>query len=179
MKPRSQAMNFVQVLFSFSGRINRAKYWLGGVFWAVVSIVVFGVLAGMLAKDIMALGSDPSGAEIVRVVFGYGIGLVLVFLVVLVPMIVSSFAIGIKRLHDRDQSGWWLVLFYIGPSAVSAIGQSSGSRMVSLVLSLASFAISIWAIVVLGFLRGTRGPNRYGPDPLGGDTAGVAATSRA
>jgi uncharacterized membrane protein YhaH (DUF805 family) len=29
-----------------------------------------------------------------------------------------------------------------------------------------SFAITIWAIVELGFLRGTIGPNRYGPDPL-------------
>ena len=29
-----------------------------------------------------------------------------------------------------------------------------------------SFAITVWAIVELGFLRGTLGPNRYGPDPL-------------
>jgi len=45
-----------------------------------------------------------------------------------------------------------------------------------LALSLLSFAISIWAIVVLGFLRGTRGPNRYGPDPLEGHTAAAVAT---
>jgi uncharacterized membrane protein YhaH (DUF805 family) len=48
-----------------------------------------------------------------------------------------------------------------------------------LVLSLASLGISIWAIVVLGFLRGTRGPNRYGPDPLGGDAVGIVAAPQA
>jgi uncharacterized membrane protein YhaH (DUF805 family) len=35
-----------------------------------------------------------------------------------------------------------------------------------IILNLISFAISIWALVELGFLRGTVGPNRYGPDPL-------------
>ena len=34
------------------------------------------------------------------------------------------------------------------------------------VLGLASFVISIWALVEIGFLRGTVGPNAYGPDPL-------------
>jgi uncharacterized membrane protein YhaH (DUF805 family) len=33
-------------------------------------------------------------------------------------------------------------------------------------LALASVAISIWALVELGFLRGTSGPNDFGPDPL-------------
>lgn len=168
-------MNFAQVLFSFRGRINRAKYWLAALFWIVVDIIVFGVLIGMLAKDIVALGSDPSAEDLVRVILSYGIGVVLVFLVVFVPMIVSSFAVGIKRLHDRDQSGWWIVLFYFGPAVASGIGRSSVSDAVSLVLPLVSLGISIWAIVVLGFLRGTRGPNRYGPDPLGGNAVGTVA----
>jgi uncharacterized membrane protein YhaH (DUF805 family) len=34
------------------------------------------------------------------------------------------------------------------------------------VFAIAGFAISIWALVELGFLRGTSGPNDYGPDPL-------------
>jgi uncharacterized membrane protein YhaH (DUF805 family) len=172
-------MNFAHVLFGFRGRINRAKYWLAALFWVVVSVVVFGVIGGMLVKDIVALGSEPTGAEILRVVLSYGIGLVLIALVVIVPMVVSSLAIGIKRLHDRDQSGWWIVLFYFGPSVASAIGQGSGSDAAYLVLSLVAFGIWVWALVVLGFLRGTRGPNRYGPDPLGGDTVGMAAAPQA
>jgi uncharacterized membrane protein YhaH (DUF805 family) len=172
-------MNFLQVLFGFHGRINRAKYWLAALFWIVVDIVVFGVIAGMVAKDILALGPQVSAEDIVRVILSFGLGIILFITVVVVPMIVSSFAVGIKRLHDRDQSGWWILLFYFGPAVASALGQNSGSGASSLVLSLVSLGISIWAIVVLGFLRGTRGPNRYGPDPLGGNAVGVAAASQA
>lgn len=164
-------MNFLQVLFSFHGRINRAKYWLAALFWLVVDIVVFGFLAVSLAKDIVALGSEPTGAEILRVILSFGFGIILVCLIVLVPSIVSWFAVGIKRLHDRDQSGWWILLFYFGPGVASAIGQSSDSGAVAAILGLVSLGISIWAFVVLGCLRGTRGPNAYGPDPLGGDVA--------
>jgi uncharacterized membrane protein YhaH (DUF805 family) len=166
-------MNFLQVLFSFHGRINRAKYWLAALFWIVVDIVVFGVLGSMLLKDIVALGSEPSAQDIVRVILSFGLGIVLVLLVVCVPQFVSGFAVGIKRLHDRDQSGWWILLFYFGPAVASALGNRSDAAALVLVMSLVSLGISIWAIVVLGFLRGTRGPNRYGPDPLG-DVAVVA-----
>ena len=38
----------------------------------------------------------------------------------------------------------------------------------AIILGLAGFGISIWALVELGFLRGTVGPNQYGPDPLEG-----------
>jgi uncharacterized membrane protein YhaH (DUF805 family) len=168
-------MNFLHVLFSFHGRINRAKYWLAALFWVVVDIVVFGILAVMLGNHLLALGSEPTGADIVRVILSFGLGIILVCLLVLVPMFVSWLAVGIKRLHDRDQSGWWILLFYFGPGVASAIGHNSDSGALALVLSLVSLGISIWAFVVLGCLRGTRGPNRYGPDPLGGNVGMVAA----
>jgi uncharacterized membrane protein YhaH (DUF805 family) len=71
--------------------------------------------------------------------------------------------VGIKRLHDRDKSGWWLLVFYVLPGVLNTIGESLAAGWI---FSLASFAVSIWALVELGFLRGTAGPNRYGPDPL-------------
>ena len=168
-------MNFLHVLFSFHGRINRAKYWLAAVFWVVVDMVVFGILAVMLANHILSLGAEPTGGEILRAILSFGLGLILICLIVLVPIIVSGFAIGIKRLHDRDQSGWWILLFYFGPAVASAIAQNSDSGAVALLLGLVSLGISIWAFVVLGCLRGTRGPNRYGPDPLAGNVAMAAA----
>lgn len=161
-------MNFLHVLFSFHGRINRAKYWLAALFWFVVDIVVFGVLFGTLAKNILALGSEPSGADILKVILSFGLGIILVCLIVFVPMLVSWFAVGIKRLHDRDQSGWWILLFYFGPAVASGIAHNSDSGAAALVLSLVSIGITVWAFVVLACLRGTRGPNQYGPDPLGG-----------
>lgn len=55
--------------------------------------------------------------------------------------IVANFAIQIKRFHDRNKSGWWIFLHFI-----PAIG-------------------GIWALIELGFLKGTPGPNRFGADP--------------
>jgi len=39
-----------------------------------------------------------------------------------------------------------------------------------LILHVVSFAITVWAFVELGCLRGTLGPNQYGPDPLSNPT---------
>jgi uncharacterized membrane protein YhaH (DUF805 family) len=76
---------------------------------------------------------------------------------------VSSVMVGVKCLHDRDKSGWWLLVFYLLPAILGMVPESVPG---SLILMLASFAVSIWALVELGFLRGTVGPNRYGADPL-------------
>ena len=80
-------------------------------------------------------------------------------------MTVSGVAVGLKRLHDRGMSGWWLLVFYLLPAVLDGIGRAVD---VPIVFSLAGSVISIWALVVLGFLRGTAGVNQYGPDPLGG-----------
>ena len=84
--------------------------------------------------------------------------------IVFVALTVSGVAVGLKRLHDRDMSGWWLLVFYLLPPALDGLGRALG---IPIIFSLAGSAISIWALVVLGFLRGTPGANQYGPDPLG------------
>ncbi len=89
------------------------------------------------------------------------------------PIWVSGIAVGIKRLHDRDKSGWWILLFYFGPQVLNGLATAAGEneQILSLLLSTASVALGIWAIVELGCLRGTPGPNRFGPDPLAKATA--------
>jgi len=57
-------------------------------------------------------------------------------------------AISVQRLHDRDKSGFWLIPMLLIPGG------------------------SIWMIIELGFLRGTPGPNRFGPPP-GKDVASM------
>ncbi len=78
-------------------------------------------------------------------------------------MIVSGCVVGIKRLHDRDKSGWWLLLFYLLSGVLDVIGMTG---KLPFLFELGSVGISIWALVELGFLRGTAGANQYGPDPL-------------
>jgi uncharacterized membrane protein YhaH (DUF805 family) len=58
-------------------------------------------------------------------------------------VLIPSIAVGARRLHDTDRSGWWLLI-----ALIPFIG----------------------AIVLLVFfvLPGTQGTNRFGPDPYGG-----------
>lgn len=65
------------------------------------------------------------------------------FLIFALAIIVPMFAISFRRLHDTDRSAWWLLI---------------------------GFLPLIGAIVLIVFYvtPGTKGPNRFGPDPLGG-----------
>jgi uncharacterized membrane protein YhaH (DUF805 family) len=142
-------MSMTQLLFSFQGRLNRKPYWMT-VIATMVAIIVLLLFALILIREH-------------RFEFA---GLTLVLLVILyIPLIWIGLAIGAKRLHDRDKSAWWLLVFYAAPGILS----SAGNRMEDvgfIILHIISFAISVWAFVELGCLRGTAGPNRYGPDPL-------------
>ncbi len=150
------------LLFTYTGRINRAKYWLAVAIYLAITVLLIGIGLIMFGDSLLAV-SDEETDEIVAGVLSRGIGFTLIVLVVYIPMVVSGFMVGIKRLHDRDKSGWWLLVFYVLPGVLSTIGESLAAGWI---FSLASFAVSIWALVELGFLRGTAGPNRYGPDPL-------------
>ena len=142
-------MPMTQLLFSFQGRLNRKPYWMTAIATMVIIIVLL-LLALILIREH-------------RFEFA---GLTLVLLVILyIPLIWIGLAIGAKRLHDRDKSAWWLLVFYAAPGILS----TAGNRMEDvgfIILHIISFGISVWAFVELGCLRGTPGPNRYGPDPL-------------
>jgi len=135
-------VDFWPLLFRFQGRINRAKYWIATVTYISVTIALVGL--GFFFRF------DTIFFVIAAVAF--------------IAVTVSGIAVGIKRLHDRDMSGWWLLVFYLLPAVLDGIGRALG---VPVIFSLAGSVVSIWALVVLGFLRGTNGANQYGPDPLG------------
>jgi uncharacterized membrane protein YhaH (DUF805 family) len=165
-------MGALHLFFAFSGRINRGKYWLALVVWLLIWIVavpafVIGGLA-ILGSNLID-GSLPSPEDLpafLHLIRDYGILSVIILAFVIVSW-VSALAIGIKRLHDRDRSGWWILLFYFGPAVLAAAQNSAESgTLASLVLGLGAFAVAVWSLVELGFLRGTSGPNRFGPDPL-------------
>jgi uncharacterized membrane protein YhaH (DUF805 family) len=147
-------MPMSQLLFSFSGRVNRRPYWLTSI--AMLLLIVILVAIVFMLMDV-------------------SLSLFVVLGVLYIPLLWIAFAIGAKRLHDRDKSAWWLLLFYILPSILSNVADSTSG--LGILLWLISTAISIWAFVELGCLRGTVGPNRFGPDPLqaASVTAAVAA----
>jgi uncharacterized membrane protein YhaH (DUF805 family) len=149
-------MDWTNFLFSFQGRLNRGKYWLAGFLYIAVWLVFFAISLTLLGDRVDNLLSFA----------GVGLALWLIGIVLLLVTCWSGFAVGVKRLHDRDKTGWWIVLFYLAPSVLSG-AQASGSGGGAMLLMVASFVISVWSFIELGCLRGTRGPNRYGPDPLG------------
>ncbi len=126
----------------FSGRSRRMEYWM----FALLNVIVMTVLMFLaFGAGGFASLADPEAAEAgLGAMFG-GLGLLLVIyaLAVLIP----SVAVTVRRLHDRDMSGWWYLGAILG-SMIPVIG----------------FLVSI-AFLVLMALPGTRGPNRYGPDP--------------
>ncbi|MGA7489987.1 MAG: DUF805 domain-containing protein [Xanthobacteraceae bacterium] len=144
-------MSMSQLLFSFQGRLNRKPYWMTAIAITVFLIVLMLIALGLVGKR----------------EFGAAIGVVALIIILYIPLIWVGLAVGAKRLHDRDKSAWWLLLFYAAPSVLSgAANRTDDIGAMGVVLHLVSFAITVWAIVELGFLRGTLGPNRYGPDPL-------------
>ena len=140
-------MNPIVLLFGFSGRINRAKFWLAALIYVVF---FFGVIG------IAMLASSSLDTIFIAALIAY------------VPLIVSGLAVGIKRLHDRDKSAWWLAVFYLAPLLINLFGiyGLGDDGTLNSILAVVSFAINIWAIVELGCLRGTIGSNQYGGDPL-------------
>jgi uncharacterized membrane protein YhaH (DUF805 family) len=141
-------MDFSSLLFSFQGRINRAKYWL-----AVLIFFVIGIVLG-----------------IVGLIIGHGTIYQVLSFVVDIGLFVCGLAVAAKRLHDHDKSAWWLLLFNVAPVVLIAIGVGlsigSSSWTPATICGLAAAAVGIWAFVLLGCLRGTVGKNSYGPDPL-------------
>jgi uncharacterized membrane protein YhaH (DUF805 family) len=80
------------LLFSFQGRVNRAKFWLVNIGLLVVEAIVFGVAGGSAM-----ITDDP--ANMTMPSFGIlGIVCLLVFIV----LIWAGLAIAVKRWHDRN-----------------------------------------------------------------------------
>ena len=124
----------------FRGRSRRKEYWMFVLGYTLV-ILAIGLVFGLGAALTDPGTIDPEALNSPMLFALVAIGIV--GLAIFIP----SLAVQVRRLHDRDMSGWWLLLLY----ALS-------------LLPIVGFLASI-AILVLAILLGTRGPNRFGPDP--------------
>jgi uncharacterized membrane protein YhaH (DUF805 family) len=98
-----------------SGRATRSEFWWWILFY-FLGLLAAGLVAG-------AVGSSAGGLIAVVVVFG---------------LLVPSFTVAVRRLHDSDRSGWYLLL-----NLIPYVG----------------------ALILLYFyvVDGSPGPNRFGP----------------
>jgi uncharacterized membrane protein YhaH (DUF805 family) len=176
-------MDYVWFLFRFEGRINRAKYWLALLIVACWMLFVLMVLAGIaklfgVADRRFAIGiasifaSLHAGTELFRGANPTSTATLfhLLFYAVTLPMTAvfawAYAATSIKRLHDRNRSGWWAMAFLLLPSVLNTLRDWLDNPNLALLVSALAFGLSIWGFVELLCRRGTRGPNRFGPDPL-------------
>ncbi|EMD9438743.1 DUF805 domain-containing protein [Burkholderia cepacia] len=115
-------MNLKWFLFSFEGRIGRLPWWIYALVSALLSVFFDADSHRSPDDDLPLLG-------------------MLVLIVVAVVAAWSSIAVGVKRLHDIDKSGWWMLLVFV-----------------PIVGALALFVMN-------GFIAGTPHANRFGEPP--------------
>jgi uncharacterized membrane protein YhaH (DUF805 family) len=125
-------MNFWQAIASgftqyvtFGGRASRSEFW----YW-----FLFSLLGGLVTEmlDSAFFGTSIPSASPLNGIFN---------LILFLP----SLAIEVRRLHDINRTGWWLLIAFT---------------------ILGIFLLWYWACK-----KGTDGPNRFGPDPLSGTGA--------
>lgn len=147
----------------FSGRSRRMEFWMFQLLNIIVGVVAYTlILAGGGWNLIAAASATPdgamAGAELEGFSFGpiFWIGLCLAVIWALAT-IIPALALTVRRLHDRDMSGWYFLGFIVA------------IIVLSLIPVLGAFLVLILEIgwIVLMALPGTPGPNKYGPDPLG------------
>ena len=167
-------MDWTWYLFRFDGRISRAKLWLAMVVMlglmmtvglALVAIQsLFGSLAPFRfgASDLFRL-LDPDTYRS----FTLGdLPRLLIKLAVTSLLMWVYFATSIKRLHDRDKSGWWMVPFFAVPGLYNQFAERLPDSYADLPLAIAVAILCMWGFVEMYCLKGSRKTNRFGADPL-------------
>jgi uncharacterized membrane protein YhaH (DUF805 family) len=107
---------------NFNGRASRSAFW----YW-----VLFAVLVGIVA-DVLDISMAPDDWTSSSFLFGRLWGF---------ATLLPNLAVGARRLHDTDRSGFWLFIWFLP-------------------------LIGIILLIVWWCFKGTPGPNRFGPDPL-------------
>ena len=147
---------------NFSGRAQRSQFW-----W----FILFAWISSSILSYIPLTWNSTSNLSFIPIVGQvYSLALIL-----------PSLAVTVRRLHDTNRSGWWLLAIWIPVLGGLIIGivigmafvaaDESGFGVVGLLIGLilgllVGSVVSLVISLVLLVPAGTVGPNRYGPDPL-------------
>jgi len=113
---------------NFNGRAPRSEYW-----WWVLALIIISFIASLIDAMVIVpvLGADLAAKS----------GGLPISTIVSLALLIPNIAVAVRRLHDRDMSGWWILIGF-----VPVIG---------------FLVLLFWYVQ-----RGTDGPNRFGDDPL-------------
>jgi len=116
-------LNVLRNYATFTGRARRSEYWFYTLF-TIIFIIVAAVLDNVLG---IAWGAGPFKTGPIYLVYG-------------LATFIPGLAVVVRRLHDTNRSGWFLLLYLL-----PIIGW-------------------VWLLVLM-FLDSTPGDNKYGPNP--------------
>ena len=159
--------NLVANFTGMDGRLNRQAWWIGVVVLIVVAIVLNFILGAIFGGGMPNLDQLMDPAVMAAYAQKQGWISLIIGLITAYPYI----AISVKRRHDRDNNGYdaiGLIAFSLVWSLVQALGFVGSTNPVYMIVSVIFLIYAIYVLVQLGFLKGTAGPNSYGPDPLQG-----------
>lgn len=156
----------------FSGRARRAEYWWFMLFGIIASFaisiiepVIFG--PSEISRHVAIVGGIP--VTITQTSNRY-LGSILAL-----ALLCPQFAVGFRRLHDLDRTGWWIAVPFVlilgtGLSLAARrtldLGALDGLVIVIMGICGVCGAGAIVLLIVWHCTRGTVGDNRFGPDPL-------------
>ena len=174
-------MDWTWYLFRFDGRINRALFWQ-----ALLIVLLLAGLLGLIGQAIHLLNGQRSFTSSLTSSFDFALDDLFKVVdprtyrllpsadrptLILKALGTSLFlwiylATAIKRLHDRDRSGWWIVPFFVMPGLFSQFSDLLPDSNWVLAIVLVMQISWLWGLVEMFCLHGSLGSNRFGPDPL-------------
>jgi uncharacterized membrane protein YhaH (DUF805 family) len=165
--------NLENLYLGFDGRLRRRDFWRAGAALILAEIALTIVLARMAGLGLMdfAYGSRKAG---------------MIHLVIVSFFFWPSLAITVKRLHDRDLPGWWAglmhMLMFLTYAQMAFFRSPVRGDKLGLLMAvwpaLLLVPLGAWLMIELVLLRGTPGPNRFGPDPVEADPPMADAAPR-
>lgn len=128
---------------TFEGRASRSEFWWWYLFTSIVSFLVFIPVIPWYTELLNASASEAVALPALTGLATFGLALSTIWsLAILLPTI----AVAVRRLHDTNRSGWWLLLWFL----------------------TCCFGIGAIILIIFWVLPSTPGPNRFGEGPAQG-----------
>ena len=164
-------MGLLGLYFQPTGRLTRGRFWFGFLGLLVVEAAFTAWVGMSLGHDFL----DPAASPFTKAGFQLSLLINLIF-------VFPLFVIFTKRCHDRNKSAIWALPFpviqilaiaavVVGIVPVDIPKDAAAVSPLAGIISLLWLVVFAWVLIELGMLRGTRGTNRFGADPLAGRAA--------
>ena len=152
-------MSFLQLAFSFDGRMRRRDFWLGQI---LLAFVIGFIAMILLPVSAMMLGLPRPDTHFSPL---------LIWLIRLL-LVWPALAIAVKRGHDRNRPAVWIIGLYASYAAVAFFAPSRSPLWPS--LRITEIVFLAYVVVDLGLLDGTTGANRFGTSPKSSESVAEA-----